>query len=341
MASEAEITAMRTALHVASEPAYTHPNPRVGCVLLAADATPIAVGVHRGAGTPHAEADALSQAAERARGATAVVTLEPCNHAGRTGPCAEALIAAGVRRVVYAQADPNPQAAGGARRLRTAGIDVEGGVLDDDATELNEHWSLAVTRGRPFVTWKLAATLDGRSAAADGTSRWISGVESRRDVHRLRAGVDAIVVGTGTVLIDNPRLSVRDDDDLRVGRQPLRVVIGAREVPGDRAIWNDEARTVQLPTRDISVALDRLYADGIRDVWLEGGPTLAGAFLAAGAVDEVIAYVAPMLLGSGLSALSSDSVATIADAWRLVPYDVTTVGADVRITARPQPKEDD
>lgn len=334
MASQTEIAAMRYALRAARRAGNTHPNPRVGCVLVAEDGSRLAVGVHRGAGTPHAEVDALAQAGDAARGATAVVTLEPCDHTGRTGPCSQALVAAGVRRVVYAQRDPNPQAAGGAQHLTSTGVDVEGGLLDEEAYALNEHWSHAVRTGRPFVTWKLAATLDGRSAAADGTSRWISGPESRRDTHRLRAGADAIAVGTGTVLVDNPRLSVRDRDDVPTGRQPLRVIIGEREVPADRAVWNDDARTVQLRTRDVDEALAKLYADGVRDLWLEGGPTLAGGFVAAGAVDEVIAYVAPVLLGSGLSALANDTVTTIADAWRLVPTEVETVGDDVRITAR-------
>ena len=336
MASHTETQAMREALRTARESVRTHPNPRVGCVLLADDGRTIAVGVHNGSGTPHAEVDALTRAGERAAGATAVVTLEPCNHTGRTGPCSEALIEAGVRRVVYAQAEPTDQATGGAARLAAAGIDVEGGVLEAEAYELNEHWTESIRWQRPFVTWKLAATIDGRSAASDGTSRWISGPESRRDTHRLRANADAIVVGTGTVLIDNPRLSVRDDHDVPVATQPLRVVVGERDVPADRNIWNDEAPTRHLATRDVRAALSTLYADGIRDVWLEGGPTLAGAFLEAGVVDEVIAYVAPMLLGSGLSALQTPAVTTIGDAWHLDPVDVTTVGNDVRITARPR-----
>lgn len=341
VATQAETAAMRDALSAAYDgPTHTHPNPRVGCVLLTDDGQTLAVGVHRGAGTPHAEVDALQQAGDRARGATAVVTLEPCNHTGRTGPCSEALIAAGVRRVVYAQAEPTDEADGGAARLAEAGVDIEAGVLAAEAVALNEHWTHAVHMGRPFVTWKLAATIDGRSAAADGTSRWISGPDARRDTHRLRAEVDAIVVGTGTVLIDNPRLTVRDANDEPVGTQPLRVVIGGRDVPPDRSIWSDDAPTRHLATRDITEALAVLYADGVRDVWLEGGPTLAGAFLEAGVVDEVLAYVAPMLLGSGLSALQTPAVTTIADAWRLDPVDVTTVGADVRITARPRRVEE-
>jgi len=337
VATQTEIAAMREALGAAYDgPVRTHPNPRVGCALLGDDDRILSVGVHRGAGTPHAEVDALERVGGTARGATAVVTLEPCNHVGRTGPCTEALIAAGVRRVVYAQADPTDATSGGATRLAAADVDVEGGVLADEAYVLNEHWTRSVGMGRPFVTWKLAATIDGRSAAADGTSRWISGPESRRDTHRLRAGADAVVVGTGTVLVDNPRLTVRGADDRPVGVQPVRVVIGTREVPPDRQIHSDDAPTRHLATRDVHEALATLYAEGVRDVWLEGGPTLAGAFLEAGAVDEVIAYVAPMLLGSGLSALQSPAVSTIADAWRLDPVDVTAVGADVRITARPR-----
>ncbi|MDN5856048.1 MAG: bifunctional diaminohydroxyphosphoribosylaminopyrimidine deaminase/5-amino-6-(5-phosphoribosylamino)uracil reductase RibD [Actinomycetia bacterium] len=331
---------MRAALRAAYDgPTHTHPNPRVGCVLLGDDRQPLAVGVHRGAGTPHAEVDALQQAGDRANGTTAVVTLEPCNHTGRTGPCSEALIEAGVRRVVYAQAEPTDEATGGAARLADANVDVEADVLADEAYALNEHWTQAVRMQRPFVTWKLAATIDGRSAAADGTSRWISGPESRRDTHRLRAAVDAIVVGTGTVLIDNPRLTVRGDDDRPVGTQPVRVVIGTRDVPADRNVWSDAAPTRHLATRDMHEALKTLYAEGVRDVWLEGGPTLAGAFLEADAVDEVIAYIAPMLLGSGLSALQTPAVTTIADAWHLEPVDVTTVGDDVRLTARPRRDE--
>ena len=337
MATEAETAAMRDALSAAYDgPTHTHPNPRVGCVLVADDGHVFAVGVHRGPGTLHAEVDALSQAGERARGGTAIVTLEPCNHTGRTGPCSEALIEAGVRRVVYAQAEPTDEADGGAARLTAAGVDVEGGVLADEAYALNEHWTQAVRMQRPFVTWKLAATIDGRSAAADGTSRWISGPESRRETHRMRAAVDAIVVGTGTVLVDDPRLTVRGDDDRPVGVQPVRVVIGARDVPSDRNIWSDDAPTRHLATRDVREALETLYVDGVRDVWLEGGPTLAGAFFERGVVDEVIAYVAPMLLGSGLSALQTPAVTTIADAWHLEPVDVTTIGADVRITAHPR-----
>ena len=185
----AEQAAMRRALALAATPGVPlGPNPRVGCVLLDETGATVAEGYHRGAGTAHAEADALARAGARAAGTTAVVTLEPCNHSGRTGPCAQALIAAGVRRVVFAQDDPNPTAAGGADTLRAAGIEVESGLLAVESGQLNEVWTFAVGHGRPFVTWKYATTLDGRSAAADGTSRWVSSAASRRDTHRLRSG---------------------------------------------------------------------------------------------------------------------------------------------------------
>src|SRR5688500_16105955 len=225
--------AMRIAIDAARSVPRTLPNPRVGCVLLRPDGTEIAVGVHRGAGSPHAEVDALTQAGDDAKGATVVVTLEPCNHTGRTGPCTQALIDAGVSRVVHAQTDPDPAAAGGGEVLREAGIDVESGVLADEAETLNVEWTHAITQGRPFVTRKYAATMDGLSAAPEGASKRMTSEEARRDVHVFRAEADAVRAGTGTVLADDPRLTVRGDDDLPLPheRQPLRVVVGESEVP--------------------------------------------------------------------------------------------------------------
>src|SRR5687768_12654656 len=218
--SEAERGAMRRALALAATPGVPlGPNPRVGCVLLAPDGTTIAEGFHRGAGTAHAEAAALAEAGDAARGATAVVTLEPCDHTGRTGPCSRALVEAGVRRVVYAQRDPNPVAAGGSATLREAGVEVEGGFLEEEARAVNRVWTFAMDHGRPFVTWKFATTLDGRSAAADGTSRWVSSPPARRDTYALRSLCDAILVGTGTVLVDDPQLTVRDEDDRPLPRE--------------------------------------------------------------------------------------------------------------------------
>lgn len=340
-----EHDAMRRALALAASPdAPLHPNPRVGCVLLDPDGVVVAEGHHRGAGTPHAEADALARAGTAARGTTAVVTLEPCNHTGRTGPCAEALVSAGVRRVVLAQRDPNPLAAGGAETLRAAGIEVETGLMEEQARELNRVWTFAVEHGRPFVTWKLATTIDGRSAAADGTSRWISSTASRRDTHRLRALADTMLVGTGTVSVDDPLLTVRDADDRPLPRQPLRVVMGERGVdPGARMLADTHGGPgLHLRTRDPHEALAELAARERRHVFLEGGPTLAAAFLAAGLVDEVVAYVAPFLLGSGRSAVADLGIATIADAWRPEVLDVAVLPPvvegeqpDVRFTLRP------
>jgi diaminohydroxyphosphoribosylaminopyrimidine deaminase/5-amino-6-(5-phosphoribosylamino)uracil reductase len=335
--SPAEQRAMRRALELASTPGVPlGPNPRVGCVLLTAQGTEVAEGYHRGAGTLHAEAAALAEAGEDARGTTAVVTLEPCNHTGRTGPCSRALIDAGVKRVVFAQPDPNPVATGGEAALRAAGIDVEFGLMERESRCLNRAWTFALEHHRPFVTWKFAATLDGRSAAADGTSRWITSRAARVDSHRLRAQCDVMLVGTGTVEADDPELTVRDEYDGLLAHQPLRAVMGVRALRRDRRVLNDSAETVQLRTREPREALALLHARNRHHVFLEGGPHLAAAFVEAGLVDEVVAYVAPALLGAGSNAVAGLGISTIADIRRLVVEDVTTVGtgaeANVRMT---------
>lgn len=337
----AEQAAMQRALVLAATPGVPlGPNPRVGCVLLDDAGTTLAEGFHRGAGTPHAEADALARAGHAARGATAVVTLEPCNHTGRTGPCVDALLAAGVRRVVFAQSDPNPVAAGGAERLRAAGVEVVAGVAEEVAHRVNRAWTFGVTHHRPFVTWKFAATLDGRSAAADGTSRWISSLPARLDTHRLRGECDTMLVGTGTALLDDPALTVRDEHERPVAHQPLRAVMGLRPLRDGLKLRDASAETVHLETRDPGDALAELYARGRRHVFLEGGPTLAAAFLAAGLVDEVITYIAPLLLGSGRSAVGDLGITTLADAVHLTPTEVAVLGegadTNVRLTLTPQ-----
>lgn len=340
--SAAETAAMGRALALAAAPGLPlGPNPRVGCVLLDDAGLVVGEGYHRGAGTPHAEVDALACAGDRARGATAVVTLEPCDHAGRTGPCTRALVDAGVRRVVHAVPDPNPEASGGADTLRTHGVEVVDGLLATEAQELNRAWSHGVSHGRPFVTWKLAASLDGRSAAADGSSRWISGRAARLDAHRLRAQVDVMAVGTGTVAVDDPSLTARDADDRALPHQPLRVVVGERDLAPGRRVLDAAAPTLHLRTRDVHAVLAEVFALGRRHVLLEGGPTLAAAFVRANLVDEVVCYVAPVLLGTGLPAVGDLGVATIADALRLQVDDVTVLPGvdgeqpDVRLTLRP------
>ncbi|SHM83556.1 diaminohydroxyphosphoribosylaminopyrimidine deaminase [Streptomyces yunnanensis] len=362
-----ETAAMRRAIELAARGlGRTSPNPVVGCVVLDSAGRTAGEGWHQRAGGPHAEIHALQAAGERARGGTALVTLEPCNHTGRTGPCAQALIDAGVARVVYAVADPNPTATGGALTLARAGIDVEGGLLADEAAAGNEAWLTSVLRGRPFVLWKYAATLDGRIAAADGTSRWISSPESRADVHRLRAAADAVIVGSGTARADDPQLGVRSAGLAVLGAdevsQPLRVVVdsgatavkaGARVLDGtaptliavaedaDAAHLEGLAPLVRLPRapqgRGLSIPalLQALFARDVRSVLLEGGPTLAGAFLAAGAVDKVVGYLAPVLLGAGPAAVGDAGITTIAQALRLDVTDTARLGPDLRITATP------
>ncbi len=315
----------------------TSPNPVVGAVVLAADGTVAGEGWHERAGGPHAEVGALAAAGERARGGTAYVTLEPCNHHGRTGPCAQALLRAGVARVVYAVADPGAVEGGGADTLRAAGVDVLAGVLAEEAERVNEAWLTSARRHRPHVLWKVAATLDGRAAAADGTSRWISSATSREQVHDLRRRVDAIVAGSGTVLADDPHLTARDRDGALSPRQPLRVVLDRRgRVPAGARVLDDAAPTHVSRAATPAALLAELRERGVVSVLLEGGPTLAGAFLAAGLVDRVVAYVAPVLLGAGPAALSGTGITTIADAVRLDVDEVSLVGGDVRVSGRPR-----
>ncbi len=267
-----------------------------------------------------------------------MVTLEPCDHTGRTGPCSRALVEAGVARVVFAQPDPNPVASGGEAALKRAGVDVAFGLMEREARALNRAWTFGMEHGRPFVTWKLAMTLDGRSAAADGSSRWITGEVARRDVHRLRAQCDAILVGTATVEHDDPQLTVRDEVGEPVARvfQPLRVVMGRRDIAADRRVLDATAETVQLRTHDPREVLDALHARGRQHLFLEGGPAVAAAFLREGLVDEVVAYVAPRLLGAGLNAVADLAVQSIGESLELKLLDVTRLGDDVRLVLEPR-----
>lgn len=328
-----DIALMSRAIELAARGPLGDPNPRVGAVIVDLRGLVVGEGFHQGAGTPHAEVMALSQAGPAARGGTAVVTLEPCAHTGRTGPCAQALIKAGVARVVFAQADPTPTAGGGGAMLEAAGIRTTSGVLTQDSVALNEAWAFSFAAGRPRVTWKYAATLDGRSAAADGSSRWITGPQARADVHRLRAQCGAILVGTGTVIRDDPALTVRGPDGTAVGRQPLRVVMGLRPLPETARVLDGAVPALHLRTRDPAQVLKALADRQIRHVWLEGGPTVAAAFLGAGLVDEVIAYLAPALLGAGAPAVGDLGIHGIDQALRLTPHEVTTIGPDIRIRA--------
>lgn len=328
---------LRRALELARRGSPTDVNPLVGAVVTDAAGAVVGEGYHRGAGSPHAEIEALRAAGPAARGGTVYVSLEPCSHTGRTGPCVEALVDAGIARVVFGQADPNPLAAGGSSMLEAAGVKVRSGVVAAEAVGVNRTWTHLMLTGRPFVTWKFAATLDGRSAARDGTSHWITSPEARADVHTLRAQCGAVIVGTGTVLADDPQLTVRGPNRPATV-QPLRLVIGRRQIPPRAHVLDGAAPTLVVESHDLREALEQLARRGIHHALLEGGPTLAGAFLKAGLVDEVIAYLAPAMLGAGPPAVGELGIGTITDALRLTITDVTMVGTDVRITARPNPR---
>ena len=337
------------------------PNPRVGCVLVA-DGQVVGRGYHAQVGGPHAEVGALAEAGERARGATAYVTLEPCNHHGRTPPCAAALVRAGVARVVVGVADPHVDAAGGAVTLRAAGIPVEVGVEALACADVAEVFLTNVRADRAFVHWKVATTLDGHVAAADGTTRWISGPESRQKVQWMRASAGAVLVGGGTALADNPRLDLRD---LPPGQPlPLRVVVDRRiQLPLSHHLAETTAQPTWLVTDDparagashalalaargvrvlvvptqpnwLSAVLQTLRANGVCEVLCEAGPTLGSALWQAGLVDRLTRVVAPSVLGTGRAWLELPGVATLADAapWRFDTPEL--VGTDVWLTARP------
>lgn len=307
----------------------TSPNPPVGCVLFDA-AGIIATGATEPAGGRHAERVALDAAAHRAperiRGASLAVTLEPCNHTGRTGPCTEAIVAAGITHVYFVCSDPNPVAAGGADYLSAHGVAVS---QVDFPLEGLEPWLDSVRYGRVSVTAKFAATLDGFTAALDGTSQWITSAETRQYTHFDRAMRDAIIIGTGTAIADNPSLTARDRDGSLLEHQPRRIVVGSREVPeGNLTRLGFEQYATPLE------ALDALYETGARDVLVEGGPTLMRSFFELDVVDRIHAYVAPMLLGAGRSLLDGPLAHTVARARRFDLYDAFSLGDDAVMELR-------
>ncbi|HEU5222557.1 MAG TPA: bifunctional diaminohydroxyphosphoribosylaminopyrimidine deaminase/5-amino-6-(5-phosphoribosylamino)uracil reductase RibD [Candidatus Lumbricidophila sp.] len=328
--------AMRRAVELARLGPATGVNPQVGCVLLDTHGSVIAEGWHKGAGTAHAEVDALSKLAPgQALGATAVVTLEPCNHTGRTGPCSHALFEAGVARVVYALPDPTPQAGGGAAWLESQGVAVETGPLAGEVETLLSSWLFVARHGRPRVIVKWASSLDGRAAADDGTSQWITGPAARIDVHERRAAADAIAVGTGTVLADNPSLTARAADGSLLERQPVPVVFGRRRTPVDARLHSHPHAPIFVDGSDLAADLAELAARGIRTLFIEGGPTLASAFIAARLADEVLAYLAPTLLGGSKLAIGDIGVDTISEARRFRFSEFHQLGTDVLLIARP------
>jgi diaminohydroxyphosphoribosylaminopyrimidine deaminase/5-amino-6-(5-phosphoribosylamino)uracil reductase len=344
---------MRRALALAERGLYTAtPNPRVGCVLTQGERI-VGEGWHEKAGAPHAEALALAAAGAAASGATAYVTLEPCNHHGRTPPCADALAAAGIARVVAAMRDPNPVAARGAERLAEAGVRFEQGLLESEARELNIGFVSRVTRGRPWVRMKIAATLDGRTALANGKSQWITGAEARRDGHLWRARACALLTGIGTVRADDPRLTVREVD---TPRQPLRVVVdsrletppGARVLEGGNVLlfYGDTANkpppgveAVALPDArgkvDLRAMLAELGRRGVNELHVEAGFKLNGSLVREGCVDELLIYQSPSVLGDSAQGMFDlPPVAALDERVRLTLRSIDRIGEDLRILAR-------
>jgi len=354
---------MARALELAARGLYTTtPNPRVGCVIVR-DGRVVGEGWHERAGAQHAEVAALAHArasGEDVRGATLYVTLEPCSHAGRTPPCADALAAAGVARVVVAMRDPNPLAAHGAARLAAAGVAVEIGLLEAEARSLNPGFVARVTRGRPYVRMKAAASLDGRTALPDGASCWITGESARADGHAWRARACAVLTGIGTVQADNPRMNVRL---VETTRQPLRVLVdsrlevdpGARLFEGEGQVLvacaiEDAGRAQRLEDRgvevirlpnergkvDLPLLMKRLAERAINEVHVEAGFKLNGSLVSAGVVDELLVYLAPMLIGEARGMVHLPALSDLANAQRLVFREATQVGEDIRILARLQ-----
>ena len=310
----------------------TAPNPIVGAVIVATDGSVIAEGFHdRVSSADHAEVVALKIAGEKARGATMYVTLEPCNHTGTTGPCAQAIIDAGIATLVYAVADPNPVASGGAAVLKAAGIEVVAGVGQDDAAYSNRAWLTKIIKGRPFITWKVAATLDGKVAAMDGTSKWITNEASRADVQKVRRQVDAIMVGTQTVIADDPHLVPRD---AKVGANPLRIVCGTQEMPKGAQVFDAAAPTKVIASKDLEVIAAELLATGVNHILLESGPTLASAMLHGCMLDELMIYQGPSLLGAGKNFVADLGAVTLDHAMSMPRVSTETFGDDVKSVYR-------
>jgi diaminohydroxyphosphoribosylaminopyrimidine deaminase/5-amino-6-(5-phosphoribosylamino)uracil reductase len=306
----------------------TAPNPIVGAVIIGTDGSVIAEGFHdRQSSADHAEVVALKIAGDKARGAMMVVTLEPCNHAGTTPPCTQAIIDAGIATLVYAVSDPNPAAAGGASVLKAAGIEVVAGVGVDQATYSNRAWLTKIIKGRPFITWKVATTLDGKVAALDGTSKWITNEASRADVQKVRRSVDAIMVGTQTVIADDPHLIPRDG---LTGGNPLRIVCGTQELPKNAQVLDSAAPTKVIASKDLEVIAAELLATGVNHILLESGPTLASAMLHACMLDELMIYQGPSLLGAGKNFVADLGALTLDHAMKMPRVSTETFGDDVK-----------
>jgi diaminohydroxyphosphoribosylaminopyrimidine deaminase/5-amino-6-(5-phosphoribosylamino)uracil reductase len=301
------------------------PNPNVSAAIYSPDGALIADGFHnRKVSIDHAEVVALKKAGSAARGATMVVTLEPCAHTGTTPPCTQAIIDAGIAKVTYTVIDPNPIASGGAELLRAAGIEVE---YRESAhlAYVQRAWLHKEVTGRPLMIWKVATTVDGKVAASDGTSQWITGPESREDVQSLRAQSDAILIGTNTAIVDNPHLIPRGHT-----ARPVRIISGEQEVPATNRIFDDEARTILVKSKSIPDLMKLLSGEGFNQVLVEAGPTLGSALMASGNIDELIIYQAPKMLGAGKEFVSRLGISTLDDHLKLELISVRQLGSDIK-----------
>jgi diaminohydroxyphosphoribosylaminopyrimidine deaminase/5-amino-6-(5-phosphoribosylamino)uracil reductase len=310
----------------------TFPNPIVGAVLADKDGQIISEGFHQGG--DHAEVLAIKNAGVIPTGTKLFVTLEPCNHTGKTPPCTDAIIKAGIKNVIYAVTDPNPIAAGGAAKLSESGIKVESGLLAKSAEAVNQDWLSKLANNRPRFIWKIASTLDGKVAAADGSSKWITSEAARADVAKLRSQADAILTSTKTVISDNPTL-----DSKGTGKDPHRIVMGRSEIDPASNIFNNDAPTELIKSQDLSALINFVNQAGFNRVLVEAGPTLGSALLAAGLIDEVILYIAPTIFGSGTNSIADLGIATISDRLDLVLIANEVIGVDLKLTYQIPHKE--
>jgi diaminohydroxyphosphoribosylaminopyrimidine deaminase/5-amino-6-(5-phosphoribosylamino)uracil reductase len=303
----------------------TSPNPIVGAVITSATGEFISEGFH--SGTDHAEVIAIAAAKEIPAGSIIYITLEPCNHQGKTPPCTEALISAGIAKVVYAVSDPNPVAAGGAERLRNSGIEVVAGLLENEAAFDNRAWLTKIAKHRPRITWKIASTMDGKVAAKDGSSKWITSELARADVALLRSQADAIVTSTSTVMADNPLLTSKG-----LGKNPVRIVMGKSEVAPESQVLNSDAETIVIKSHNFQELISLSSQRGFNQILIESGPTFGTALLKADLVDEILLFQAPTFFGSGTPSISDLGINSISQRLDFYIEDVEIIGADLKIT---------
>ena len=303
----------------------TYPNPIVGAVITNASGELLSEGFHQGG--DHAEVIALNAAKELPAGSIIYITLEPCNHHGKTPPCVDAIIKSGIKKVVYAVSDPNPVAAGGAERLREAGIEVQSGIGEMQARLENRAWLTKIKKGRPRITWKIAATMDGRVAASDGSSKWITGELARADVARMRSQADGIVTSTATVIADDPAMTSKG-----FGKNPVRIVMGSRETQAKTQIMDGAAETLLIKSRDFKDLIALANERGFNQLLIESGPTLGTALVREDLIDEIVLFQAPKFLGSGAPAIGDLGITNISEALDFEISDVEMIGSDLKIT---------